>query len=201
MNMLTGNIREQLKVYETITADETITRMKERGGIIKYLEVTNINPHDVYIQFFDIQQGDIISFEEYKTVVAGTVRANVTQDGIGHNLGDAGDTATLLIAGTTDYNSASISVTVIDDWSFYYTETFGVTRTGTWREVITLGATVPDHSVFCGKGDGTNRAASLKELPVQGLSFTDGITFAVLTTKFGAGAPTAAIEFSAGYLG
>lgn len=198
--MLTGNIRDKLTIFDTIAADETLTRMKERGCSLHYLEMTNINPHDVYVQFFDIKQGDIISFEDYDATVTGTVKANVTRDGIGHNLGVAGATATLYIAGTTDYDSASISVTVIDAFSFYYTETFNVTRTGTWREIITLGTTVPDWFKFCGKGDGTNRAAALFESD-RGIPFEDGVFFAVTTTARGSTAPTAAIEFSAGYVG
>ena len=69
--------------------------------------------------------GAIASFSDYSATVAGTVKATCS---VAHGLTG---TSTKVITGTTDYNG-SVTITVIDATSFYFTDTFTTTQLGWW---------------------------------------------------------------------
>lgn len=70
---------------------------------------------------------DIASVADYNGTVTGTVKMTVTA---GHGIG-AGRTATVTIAGTTDYDHTDVTATYISATEFYITETYTSTKTGT----------------------------------------------------------------------
>ena len=80
------------------------------------------------------------------------------------------------------------------------TETWVATSVGTWREVVTLGTTVPDFTKFIPKGDGVGKSAALVEL-MHGVHLDNGILFAVTKEIDGNTAPDSDIELVIGFQG
>ena len=200
MSDIVGNIREALSDFAySKTADENVESLKTMGGIIKYIEAINVTDDDLYAQFFNKKNGNIISVADYGSVVVGAVLVTVEDDVYGHKLGDAGDVVSLAIE-NSDYDNDPINVTIVDAYSFYMTETWVATSVGTWREVVTLGTTVPDFTKFIPKGDGVGKSAALVEL-MHGVHLDNGILFAVTKEIDGNTAPDSDIELVIGFQG
>ena len=201
MTDIAGNIRNALSDFAySKTADENVESLKTMGAIINYLEAINVTDDDLYAQFFNKKNGNIISVADYSGTVAGTIKITVEDDGYGHKLGDVGDVVSIALEGTTDYNNDPINATLIDAYSFYVTETWTQTRTGTWREIVTLGTTAPDFTKFIPKGNGVDKAATLMELQ-KGVLLDNGILFAVTKEIDGSTAPDSDVELVIGFQG
>jgi len=201
MTDIAANIRQALSDFAySKTADENPESLKTMGGVIKYMEAINVTDDDLYAQFFNKKNGNITVIADYSATVAGTIKVTVEDDGYGHKKGVAGDTATIVVEGTTDYDSAAAAITIIDAYNFYYTETYTSSQTGTWREAVTLGTTVPDFTKFIPKGNGVEKSAALVEL-MHGVLLDNGIIFAVTKEIDGSTAPDSDIELVVGFQG
>lgn len=180
--------------YRNAAWDGTLLTVATFDGTIGQIILNNITEDEnVYLHIFDLAVNRAISVSDYSATVAGTVLAKCS---VPHGLGDAGDTATVTVEGTTNYNGA-VSVTVVDGLKFYYTETYVAVETGTFKTLITPGTTVSDITLKVGGGNDGLLNQLVYNFPEPGFKFIKDLQILATTTIDGStGAPSAVLSLS-----
>ena len=185
--------------FHGTSVDSVLFSIKENGALLHWLHAIYATvDQDVFIHLFDKQNRSGVA-SDYDSTVAGTVLVTVNDGkGLGHGLGDAGaEVAVQCIS--TNY-AGEQDVTIVDQWSFYFTDTYVATDTVLFYfGAITLGTTVPIATikvpgVVAGKNDGYDGNPDV--------IFEQGIIAGVTTTVNGsAGVPTTDVDVSASFIG
>lgn len=168
--------------------------IRKNGGRLHFLQI--INPtiaQDCYLHLFDKENRAGVC-SDYSGTVAGTVLVTVNNAmGIGHGLGDAGDVVAGVEVLSTNHSGAK-TVTIVDQWSFYFTDTYVATDAIIfWATAIVLGTTESTLTVLCRGIDADGYAGGFAQ--VIDAPFGEGVIGAITTTLDGStGAPTANVH-------
>ena len=170
----------------------TLTIYRKNGGRLHFLQIVNPTvAEDCYLHLFD-KESRTGGVTNYNATVAGTVLCTVDSGlGMGHGLGDAGDVVAGVILTSTNHDD-TFSVTIVDEWSFYFTDTYVADDADVifYKTVITLGTTAPKITILCRGVDADGYAGGFATV-IDAL-FEQGVIGAFTTTLNGsAGAPTA----------
>ena len=171
--------------------------MKANGGRLHWLHVTNVEAgEDAFIHLFDRQTRSGVA-SNYNGTVAGTVLITMPSGmGVGHNLGDAGTEVDVQVLSTN--HSGVKTVTIVDQWSFYFTDTYVATDTVLFFLAVVLGTTAPVLTILV-PGVVATKPSGYDGNP--GFHFEEGIIAGITTTADGsAGVPTSDKVISASYL-